>query len=92
MKVPDSHKIPNMEMIALLYKAFVPALNNKLLTPRMETVPVRLVCLLGAYPAVEVALGHILPSWGYSWLCGLSYSDPTPTGLCKFLWGPSLPE
>lgn len=46
----------------------------------METIPVRLVCLLGAYPAVEVALGHILPSWGYSWLYGLSYSDRHPQG------------
>lgn len=28
MKVPDGRKIPNMEMIALLYETFVPALNN----------------------------------------------------------------
>lgn len=30
LKVPDSRKIPNMEMIALLYKALVPTLNNKI--------------------------------------------------------------
>lgn len=47
MKVSDGHKIPNMEMIALLYETLVPALNTKV-TPdtRMETITVKPVCLL----------------------------------------------
>jgi hypothetical protein len=35
-KASDNHKIPNMEMMSLLYKAFVPALNNKINSPHQE--------------------------------------------------------
>lgn len=35
-KTPDNHKIPNMEMMPLLYTAFVPALNNKINSQNQE--------------------------------------------------------
>lgn len=65
MKVSDGHKIPNMEMIALLYETLVPALNTKV-TPdtRMETITVKPVCLLWIDPVLAAAhtfvAGHSL--------------------------------